>query len=632
MEAYGVLTEGRQPASLITPVPSSSSSITDNGIGAGNGIITACDKSEPCKVMSAAPVPTQSLSASNGNQDQLPSLPAESNTPHHPIAEFLYQLTKMLTDNNDEIIEWTNGKIKVHHPERLEGEVLHKYFRHSKFASFQRQLNYFGFRKIAGKGKMSPCSYVNDAATTDIRSLLHIKRKTNGSAARKAAMAQRAAAAGALQAPMMMGQFGMPISADFLKQALTTSITPTGLYPGAMFANVHQQAALQHPVMQQQAVFDQQAQAVAQAAALRQQAAAVYQNTAIQQKPLGESLFLPSHNTFAALTKGQRIVSAQDISGFSKKAEQLQQFSAAQQLTAANSALNLAGFGMMQANPTLASAPFGRIDCGAPVPSVGNGTISTQILFGNPSMPATAAVNATVAANAAASNQSNNLFESSTALSALVGNNNMNNPKDGKSQTSVSSYGGSANTGMASLTPALGIAGNTLATQKRLSNNNLLRGLPSAGAMFPDTLSSVSLQGLLPSVVGMSSNRLSSMLSLSGFLSRDPSMADLLPGPSNANLAGLAASAQLGNTTLVPLAGSVSQFGGTSAAWSSLSGTSLSGPALLGALTAGNTPGPAPVAASNSTTIQAPAPSGVPGAGLEPTPIMDLNNASKPAT
>ncbi|KAL7463496.1 hypothetical protein ACHAXS_005196, partial [Conticribra weissflogii] len=99
------------------------------------------------------------------------------------VPEFLYQLTKMLTDtHNSPIIEWSplnNGRIEVHNPTRLAAEVLHKYFRHSKYSSFQRQLNYFGFRKIAGKGKMSPCSYVNDAATSDIRSLLLIKRKTS---------------------------------------------------------------------------------------------------------------------------------------------------------------------------------------------------------------------------------------------------------------------------------------------------------------------------------------------------------------------------------------------------------------------------------------------------------------------
>ena len=67
------------------------------------------------------------------------------------------------------------GKIEVHNPHKLQSHVLNRYFRHSKFASFQRQLNYFGFRKLAGKGKMAPCSYVNDATTKELGSLLLIK-------------------------------------------------------------------------------------------------------------------------------------------------------------------------------------------------------------------------------------------------------------------------------------------------------------------------------------------------------------------------------------------------------------------------------------------------------------------------
>lgn len=110
---------------------------------------------------------------------------------HNTVAEFLYQLTKMLTDDNKDIIEWVNGRIEVHDPPKLEEEVLHKYFRHSKYASFQRQLNYFGFRKLAGKGKMSPCSYVNDDTTNDLRSLLSIKRKTSASRAADRAAAKK---------------------------------------------------------------------------------------------------------------------------------------------------------------------------------------------------------------------------------------------------------------------------------------------------------------------------------------------------------------------------------------------------------------------------------------------------------
>lgn len=137
--------------------------------------------------------------------------------PHHPVAEFLFQLTKMLTDDNKEFIEWKGGGILVHDPPGLEKDILPKYFRHSNYSSFQRQMNYFGFRKIAGKGKMSACSYVNEHATEDISSLLYIKRKkagVSGTAAKLLAQANKLSRAQAMHHqqqqvnmnPMMMMQ------------------------------------------------------------------------------------------------------------------------------------------------------------------------------------------------------------------------------------------------------------------------------------------------------------------------------------------------------------------------------------------------------------------------------------------
>eukprot|EP00545_Synedropsis_sp_CCMP1620_P013378 CAMPEP_0119030804 /NCGR_PEP_ID=MMETSP1176-20130426/41216_1 /TAXON_ID=265551 /ORGANISM="Synedropsis recta cf, Strain CCMP1620" /LENGTH=617 /DNA_ID=CAMNT_0006987181 /DNA_START=62 /DNA_END=1915 /DNA_ORIENTATION=+ len=600
-------------SSLVTPVTSSTSSIAENGV------VHSQQASAPPSL------------PPNAGQQELPSLPGSSSTPHHPIAEFLYQLTKMLTENNNEVVEWIGGKIKVHFPQRLEAEVLHKYFRHSKFASFQRQLNYFGFRKIAGKGKMSPCSYVNDAATSDIRSLLLIKRKTNGSAARKAAMAQRVAAQGTMQGQVGFGTYGaMPMSADFLKQALMANPAAQqslGVYPGMMSLDAQSLDAQQQAALQRQAIYQQQA---LQAAAAAQQKA-----------PGGESLFLPSDNAnaLAALAQGQRKLSVQDLGVLSKQPgvhgslEHLQQLSAAR-----NSALNFAGFGLTPGTSAASFAAFGfGLGSSASLAPMAAQIAMQPAQAANPgpappsapaaTMPATAAMNATAALNAAASNPGNtNMFESNSALTALVSSNSAP-PGDAQKALLPGTYPQHSGAPMM-YGGAQGPAAQAL--QQRLSSSNLLRGLPSANTMFPDSLSSVSLSGLLPGIGGMSANRLSSMMSLSSFLSRDPSMADLLPGASNANLAGLAG-APLGNTTLLPLTGQnsiygASQYGGASAALSSL-------------MSAAGAVGPASAAFASFAAAQAPAPGGppVPAAPVsatapaptaaapvfEPTPMLD---------
>lgn len=184
--------------------------------------------------------------------------------PHHPVAEFLFQLTKMLTDDNSEYIEWKNSSILVHDPPGLEKRILPKYFRHSNYSSFQRQMNYFGFRKIAGKGKMAACSYVNEHAKEDISSLLYIKRKKtslSGSAAKLLAQANKMnmhqgaitanSAIGAMNTMMMMN--GMNPNA-----LMTNGMNVNSTNGGMMGLNANQLALLQQ--QQQQKLLQQQNQ------------------------------------------------------------------------------------------------------------------------------------------------------------------------------------------------------------------------------------------------------------------------------------------------------------------------------------------------------------------------------------
>jgi len=109
------------------------------------------------------------------------------------------------------IISWDSlGRITISDPGKLSSEVLMNYFRHSNFSSFQRQLNYFGYYKISGKGKLERCVYTNNALrregdgqpgievppySTD--ALLRLKRKSSRDGAAAAiGAAEKAAAKG----------------------------------------------------------------------------------------------------------------------------------------------------------------------------------------------------------------------------------------------------------------------------------------------------------------------------------------------------------------------------------------------------------------------------------------------------
>ena len=79
-------------------------------------------------------------------------------------ASFLLKLREVLAREDPAVISWDgDGKITIGDPKRLGDEVLTRYFRHGNFSSFQRQLNYFGYYKVQGKGRLAACVYTNDA-------------------------------------------------------------------------------------------------------------------------------------------------------------------------------------------------------------------------------------------------------------------------------------------------------------------------------------------------------------------------------------------------------------------------------------------------------------------------------------
>jgi len=71
------------------------------------------------------------------------------------------------------------GQIVVHDRNRVETEVLPRYFNHASFASLRRQLNYFNFARV-GKGRQRGATYCNENVV-NLDDILRLKRRVVGS-------------------------------------------------------------------------------------------------------------------------------------------------------------------------------------------------------------------------------------------------------------------------------------------------------------------------------------------------------------------------------------------------------------------------------------------------------------------
>ena len=64
---------------------------------------------------------------------------------------FIAQLHELLETEDARIVAWTENQLgfRIQDTDAFKNKILPKYYRHNKLASFQRQLNLYGFKKLS---------------------------------------------------------------------------------------------------------------------------------------------------------------------------------------------------------------------------------------------------------------------------------------------------------------------------------------------------------------------------------------------------------------------------------------------------------------------------------------------------
>ncbi|RHY07409.1 hypothetical protein DYB25_001321 [Aphanomyces astaci] len=95
------------------------------------------------------------------------------------MAPFLRNLRNMLDVESTEVLRWNKdgSAFEIHDMDELTRTILPKYFKHNKYTSFQRQLNYFHFKKWT-KSRANVCTFSNEFfLRDDVDKSLWITRK-----------------------------------------------------------------------------------------------------------------------------------------------------------------------------------------------------------------------------------------------------------------------------------------------------------------------------------------------------------------------------------------------------------------------------------------------------------------------
>lgn len=94
------------------------------------------------------------------------------------VAPFLLHLHQMLRRESPKIIRWTDDGVafQILDKQAMTEQILPRYFKNKNFASFQRQLNYFGFRKWS-KARAHSSTYSREHFTRDNYSAMSLVKR-----------------------------------------------------------------------------------------------------------------------------------------------------------------------------------------------------------------------------------------------------------------------------------------------------------------------------------------------------------------------------------------------------------------------------------------------------------------------
>jgi hypothetical protein len=160
------------------------------------------------------------------------------------VAPFLLHLHQMLRREDTKIIRWAEDGLafQILDKEAMTSQILPKYFKNKNFASFQRQLNYFGFRKWS-KARAQFATYSREHFTRDNYSEMSlVKRQSKKSRKRKSSTAdeqQPAKRAAVSSTGVVAGDKCKPILPRPGATAAPAVASPLPCLPRAMSPTMH---------------------------------------------------------------------------------------------------------------------------------------------------------------------------------------------------------------------------------------------------------------------------------------------------------------------------------------------------------------------------------------------------------